>query len=157
MPSLWVLAPVPFPFLVPFCFHSRLLRFVFRIAYCSRRCHQRQNEGRPRTNTDTSSDTQERPVLNVGLIAFGHQCVSAPLHLVSLHCAAVTFCPRLGAVTFWRQYILALRSGHRRHRGRAEATKVSTKRARKRPLAVQRAPEATIDCMNNGWKPPRRR
>ena len=79
-------------------------------------------------------------MLNVVLIAFGHQCVSAPLHLVPLHFAAVTVRPRLGAVTFWRHYILALRSGHRRHRGRAEATTVSTKRARKRPLAAQRAP-----------------
>ena len=79
-------------------------------------------------------------MLNVGLIAFGHQCVSAPLHLVPLHCAAVTFRPRLGAVTFWRQYILALRSGHKRHRGRAEAITNSTKRARKRPPAAQRAP-----------------
>ena len=58
-PTWWMLASVPFPFLIPFCFHSRLLRFVFRIAFCSRCYHQRRNEGRPRTNTDPSSDTQE--------------------------------------------------------------------------------------------------
>ena len=79
-------------------------------------------------------------MVHVGLIAFGHHCVSAPLHLVPLHFGAVTFRRRLGAVTFWRHYILALRSGHRRHRGRAEATTVSTKSARKRPPAAQRAP-----------------
>ena len=43
-------------------------------------------------------------MLSVGLIAFGHQCVSAPLHLVPLHSAAVTVRPHLGAVTFWRRY-----------------------------------------------------
>ena len=55
----------------------------------------------------------------------------------------------LGTSAFRRRYIscrytalhqiLALRSGHRRHRGRAEATTISTKSARKRPPAAQRA------------------
>ena len=79
-------------------------------------------------------------MVHVGLIAFGHHCVSAPLHLVPLHFGAVTVRPRLGAVTFWRHYILALTSGHRRHRGRTEATIDSTNSGWKGPLAAQRAP-----------------
>ena len=94
-------------------------------------------------------------MVHVGLIAFGHQCVSAPLHLVPLHFAAVTVRPRLGAVTFWRHYIL-------------EAALGGIEGAQKRPSTAQIAagsdrrrhkgrPEATIDSMNSGWKRPRRR
>ena len=102
MPSLWMLASVPFPFLIPFCFRSHLLHFVFRIAFRSRRCHQRQTEGRPSTTTDPSRDAQTRPMLHVGSITFGHRCISVPLHLglVSLRCGHISSPLHSGAVTF---------------------------------------------------------
>ena len=85
----------------------------------------------------------------VGLIAFGHHCVSAPLHLVPIYFGAVTFRPRLGAVTFWRHYIL-------------EAALGGIEGAQKRPPSAQSSPgsdrwrrkgcpEATIDSTNSGW------